>query len=542
MAFPLRLHAITYRAEEFFADKEVRVRAGDQVTSHRYGDLIRRARRLADSLRRLGLSSGDRVGTLQWNHAEHLECYLGVPNAGFVLHTLNLRLSADDLGYVIAHGGDRVVIVDSDQLALLLDCIAPGGPVEHVIVIGDDIDTTTVDLPGVVVHAYEDFLAGGDPDAAWADVAEDAPAGLCYTSATTGRPKGVVYTHRSQFLHALAICTADALGISERDTILPVVPFFHANAWGLPYAGTWMGSTFVLPGRHPSFAHVADLIESESVTFAAGVPTVLLGILAEQDERERDFASLTRLMSGGSAVPRAVAEAFQERWDALVVQPYGMTEASPVTHVSRVRSTHATATPQTQLEQRSSQGVLLPGLEMRLVDDSANPVPRDGASPGQILLRGPWVAEEYERDERTSDAFVDGWYHTGDVATVDEHGYVRLVDRTPDLIKSGGEWISSVALENALMAHEAVREAAVVGRSDDRWGERPVAFVVPEGERPPSDAELRAHLAERFVSYWLPDEFRLIDEIPKTGVGKFSKRTLRALVTHEQATVASAGQ
>jgi fatty-acyl-CoA synthase len=526
MDIPLRLHAVTERAERYFADKPVITRNGEGTEDVRcYGDVIERARHLVGGLRALGVGRGDRVATLCWNHHEHLESYLGVPNGGFVLHTLNFRLGRDDLAHVVAHAGDRVVIADVDQLELLANVLSEVDNVTDIVVVGGTGDRLPHQFGPRRVHTYEELLGG--PAAAWDDVPEDAPAGLCYTSATTGRPKGVLYTHRSQYLHALTVCLPDALAISEVDVVLPVVPFFHANAWGLPFAVTSMGATLVLPGTHPVADDTADLIERHGVTMAAAVPTVWRSVLEAQDNRERDFSTLSRIVSGGSAIPPSLAEAYEDRWGVLFVQPYGMTEASPITHVSRLRSTTASAPRAEQLRLRSTQGIPLPGIDVGVVSRSGLPVGRDGAEVGEVLLRGPWVADGYYGDDSGADAFHDGWYHSGDVARLDRDGYLTLVDRTKDVIKSGGEWISSVALENALMNHEAVAEAAVVAVPDERWVERPVACVVLRPGYTADPSQLTAHLAGEFPRFWLPDDIVFIEEIPKTGVGKFSKRTLR---------------
>ncbi len=534
MSTPLTLRAVTDRAERFFADKTVTARRHDGSLDVRtYGETIERARRLAGALPALGVGPGDRVGILAWNHHPYLEAYLGVPNAGFVLHNLNFRLHADDLRHVIGHGAPTVVIADTDQLELLDAALAGVGNVTHVVVTdesgpppagwpqGDGLGARTM-------VRYEELLASADPRTPWRAATEVDPVSICYTSATTaGRPKGVTYTHRSEYLHALAICAADAIAVSERDTVMPVAPFFHANAWGMPYASTWMGAAVVLPGPHPKPDDLADLIEVCGVTLAVGVPTIWIGVLEAQDRRRRDFGALQRIVCGGSAVPRGLAETFETRYGVTFLHAFGMTETT-VTHLCRCRSTLQRASRDEQLDQRCSQGVLLPGLDFALVNDQGAPVPQDGDAAGELLLRGPWVADGYLDDvERSAEAVVDGWLHTGDVATVDAHGYLRVVDRKSDLIKSGGEWISSVQLETALMSHAAVAEAAVVAVAHERWIERPVACVVLRPGATATADELLDHLRPSFAKFWLPDEVLFVAEIPKTSVGKFSKRALR---------------
>ncbi|HKP44034.1 long-chain-fatty-acid--CoA ligase [Mycobacterium sp.] len=534
MDVDLTLEPYVSRAEQLFAGTEIveRTTGGDVLTC--YGDVIARARRLAAALHGLGINPGDRVATLCWNTVAHLECYLGVPTGGFVLHTLNFRLPVADLRYVIGHADDQVVIVDTDQLGLLDEALEGLSGVRHVVVTGPVPVEIGANIVRREVHSYADLVAGADDDYQWPQLVEKQPAGLCYTSATTGRPKGVVYSHRSQVLHATTMCTADALAISERDVILPMTPFFHANAWGLPYAAPMTGARLVLAGAGPTPADIADLIEAHGVTVAAGVPTVWTGVLEAQRERERDFTSLNRIMSGGSAIPAALADEFETRYGTVFIQAYGMTEASPCTHICRLPAAMKDRSRDEQLAVRSTQGRVLPGLQMRLVNDAGKVVP-PGAGIGEIQLRGPWIADEYYRDELNSKAFQDGWYSSGDLATVDRDGFVALVDRKKDLIKSGGEWISSVELENALMGHEAVAEAAVVAVPHERWVERPLAFVATRPGAHVTADELRDRLRERFPAFWLPDAVRFVDEIPKTGAGKFAKRVLRELLQAERA-------
>ncbi|WP_063050365.1 long-chain-fatty-acid--CoA ligase [Nocardia arthritidis] len=530
----LTLELYITRAEQIFSNTEIVeiTPTGGYVT--RFGEVIERARRLAAALTELGVAPGSRVASLCWNTVSHLECYLGVPTGGFVLHTLNFRLPVEDLRYVIDHADDHVVIVDPDHLPLLDQALAGLSGVRHIVITRPFSGDLGVNISERTIHFYSDLVASPAPGYQWPALPEDEPAGLCYTSATTGRPKGVLYTHRSQVLHALTMCTADALAISERDVVLPMTPFFHANAWGLPYAATMAGATLILPGIRPTPADVADMIAAHGVTVAAGVPTVWTGVLEAQNERQRDFTGLNRIMSGGSAVPRALSDEFETRYGTVFIQAYGMTEASPCTHICRLPRSMSDSPRNEQMAIRSTQGRLLPGLQMRLVDEVGEPV-TPGTGPGEIQLRGPWIADEYYQDERTRTAFRDGWYTTGDLATVDGQGFVALVDRKNDLVKSGGEWISSVDLENALMGHEAVLEAAVVAVPHERWVERPLAFVTLRSGAHVNDEELRRHLLRWFPPFWVPDEFRIIDEVPKTGAGKFAKRVLRDRLASERA-------
>ena len=534
MDMDLTLGSYAIRAEQLYAHTTIIERTAHGDVSTCFGDAIGRARQLAAALHSLGVGAGDRVGTLCWNTVAHFECYLGVPAAGFVLHTLNFRLPVEDLRYVIEHADDQVVIVDADHLELLNSALDDLTAVRHIVVVGLIPKVIGANIARREVHSYSGLVSGGSTDYQWPEVAERDPAGLCYTSATTGRPKGVIYTHRSQVLHATTMCTADALAISERDVVLPMTPFFHANAWGLPYSVTMTGAKLILPGARPTPADIADMIETHGVTLAAGVPTVWTGVLESQREFERDFTSLDRIMSGGSAIPRALAGEFESRYGTLFIQAYGMTEASPCTHICRAPRAMADRPREEQLDVRSTQGRLLPGLQMRLVNDDGEVIAA-GAGIGEIQLRGPWIADQYYRaDAATNSAFSDGWYSTGDLATVDEHGFVSLVDRKKDLIKSGGEWISSVELENALMGHDAVAEAAVVAIPDARWVERPLAFVALRAGAQASDQELCDHLRQRFPAFWLPDEVRFVDAVPKTGAGKFAKRVMRDLLQAER--------
>lgn len=534
MDMDLTLGSYITRAEQLYAETMIveRTAEGDRRTC--YGDVIARARRLSAALDSLGVVAGERVATLCWNTVEHFECYLGMPAAGYVLHTLNFRLPVEDLRYVIEHADDQVVIVDAEHLGLLDEALGDISAVAHIVVVGTLPDDLGTNVSRRTVHLYADLVAGASTAYQWPDVAERTAAGLCYTSATTGRPKGVLYSHRSQVLHATTMCTADALAISEQDVILPMTPFFHANAWGLPYSATMTGAKLVLPGARPTSADIADLIEAHGVTVAAGVPTVWTGVLEAQRDSERDFTSLNRVMCGGSAIPRALADEFETRYGALFIQAYGMTEASPCTHICRAPRAIADRPRDEQLDVRSTQGRLLPGLHMRLVDDDGEVIAA-GAGIGEIQLRGPWIADQYYRaDAAANSAFRNGWYSTGDLATVDDKGFVSLVDRKKDLIKSGGEWISSVELENALMGHDAVAEAAVVAVPHARWVERPFAFVALRAGAAASSKELSDHLRERFPAFWLPDEMRFVAAIPKTGAGKFAKRVMRDLLHAER--------
>ncbi|AHY47336.1 Acyl-CoA synthetases (AMP-forming)/AMP-acid ligases II [Rubrobacter radiotolerans] len=521
----LTLTAILDRAQKLAARKEIVSRLADRsLHRYTYADFAVRAKRLAAALGSLGVEPGDRVATLMWNGYRHLEAYFGVPAAGAVLHTLNLRLHPDDLAYIMNHAEDRVLIVDENLLPLyeaVRDRVNP----DHVVVAREGEEPAPEGMLD-----YEELLASvEESDFTPPDLDERDAAAMCYTSGTTGRPKGVLYSHRSLALHSLMHLAADTLAVSERDTTLPVVPMFHANAWGLPFSSALAGSKQVMPGPHLDPESLLELFQDEDVTITAGVPTIWLGILQTLDkEPERyDLSKLRAMLVGGSAPPESLIRAFRERHGLTVLQGWGMTETSPLATTASLTSEVLAEDADTIYRYRAKQGYPVPFVEVRLRGEDGL-APWDGETMGEIELRGPWVASSYYESPDSADKFAeDGWLKTGDIATVDERGYIELKDRTKDLIKSGGEWISSVALENALMGHDAVAEAAVIATPDERWGERPLACVVFKEGRSATPEELREHLAKSFASWQLPDSYRVIEEIPKTSVGKFKKTELR---------------
>ena len=520
----LTVPAILRRAETLFGARDVVSRRADRrLDRSTYAACGARARRLAAALRRLGVAPGDRVATLCWNHAAHLEAYFGIPLAGGVIHTLNLRLPPEDLAYIINHAGDRVLIVDASLLPLferIKDLVA----LPHTIVVGEH-GSLTPDLLD-----YDRLLDQADP--APVDLPEpderDAAA-MCYTTGTTGRPKGVLYSHRALVLHSLAIALPDALDLREADTILPVVPMFHANAWGLPYTAALVGAKLVLPGPYLDPPSLVDLFQTERVTIAAGVPTIWMGLLQLLDDRPGawDLSSLRALLVGGSAAPQAMIEAFDRRHGLQIVHAWGMTETTPAGTVSRLAPDQAGEPGEERYRSRARQGRPLPFIEIRARGDDGL-VPWDGRTMGELEVRGPWVAGAYFDAHDSADRFTDdGWFRTGDIVTIDARGSIALTDRAKDLIKSGGEWISSVALENALMGHPDVAEAAVVPTADARWGERPLAVVVVKPGRTVTADALRAFLAPAFPKWWLPEAVEFVSEIPRTSAGKFKKSALR---------------
>ncbi|MCU1461061.1 MAG: long-chain fatty acid--CoA ligase [Acidimicrobiales bacterium] len=521
--YPLTLPHAFHRAERLFGDKSIVTATAVGIERTTYGSWAERTRRLGGVLRDLDLTADARVATFGWNTARHLELYFAIPCTGRVLHTLNIRLFADQLTYIANHAEDEVVFADRSLLGLLWPLVDTFDTVRHVIVM-DDGKGEIPDDPRIL-H-YEELLAAAAP-VEFAIDDENAAAAMCYTSGTTGNPRGVVYSHRSTVLHSTAVMFADTIGVGERDVILPVVPMFHANAWGLAHAAVLAGASLVFPGPDLSPPALVDLIERERVTVAAGVPTIWMGVLPLL--AGRDVSSLRAIPCGGSAVPRALSEGFRAATGMPLLQAWGMTETSPVASVCRIRSTLADRPEEELADIRATAGVAVPLVDVRIVaPDTIDELPWDGESSGELQCRGPWIASTYYNDPRSGESFTkDGWLRTGDVAAISPAGYIRLVDRTKDVIKSGGEWISSVELENELMAHPKIAEAAVIAVPHEQWVERPLACVVVKpGETLTAD-EVLDFLRPRVAKWWLPDDVAFIDEVPKTSVGKFSKKTLR---------------
>ena len=521
--FPLTVHHILRRLRTSHPHGEV-VTLGEGGARERmsYGESAERIDRLARVLRKLGVGPGDRVATFAWNNQRHFELYFAIPCVGAVLHTLNIRLFADQLTYIVNHAENRLIFVDA-SLVQLLEKLAPSLPgVRHYIVMGEG---EAGELPNAL--RYEELLSeAGEGSFDYPEVNERQAAALCYTSGTTGHPKGVLYSHRSISLHSTATLMRDGVGLSREDRVLAVVPMFHVNAWGLPHGAALAGADLILPDRHLQAEPLAGLIAAECPTLMGCVPTIFADLLRYADEHpEVELSSLTNAACGGSAVPRKLMQDFQERHGVRIFQAWGMTETSPVATYSRPdeRSEHDDA----YWGDRAKQGRALPWVELRLIGEDGTEVPWDGRSTGEIEVRGPWIAARYFDSEEDAQKFRGGWLRTGDVATVDGRGYVQITDRSKDLIKSGGEWISSVELENAVMAHPGVLEAAVIARPDERWAERPLCCVVLREGVSVSVAELCEHLRGRVASWWIPEEFAFVPEVPKTSVGKFDKKVLR---------------
>ncbi|MEU6034043.1 long-chain fatty acid--CoA ligase [Actinomadura sp. NPDC047616] len=519
--FPLTIASIMRHGTGVFGDTQVATWTGDGTRRITYGELGERVARLAGALRALGVDGDQRVATFMWNNAEHLEAYLAVPSMGAVLHTLNIRLFPDQLAYIADHAEDRVVIVDGSLVPLLAPVLPRMKTVRDVVVVGA-ADTAPLADAGKELHSYEELLAASQPTFDWPEIDERSAAAMCYTSGTTGNPKGVVYSHRSAYLHSMTACTANAMGLGAQDRVLPVVPMFHANAWGLPYAALMAGASLIMPDRFLQAEPLVRIIETERPTVAGAVPTIWNDVLRYARDNGSDLGSLRLVPCGGSAVPESLMRGYDEI-GVRIVQAWGMTETSPLATVAHPP---VTADGEESWRYRVTQGRVLAGLDVRIVGDGDVVLPNDGTSVGEVEIRGPWVTGAYHRDEDPA-RFHDGWLRTGDVGTLSPDGYLVLTDRAKDVIKSGGEWISSVELENQLMAHPDVVEAAVVGVPDDRWQERPLASVVVRDGATVGAEQLREFLAGRVPRWQLPERWTFIPEIPKTSVGKFDKKVLR---------------
>jgi fatty-acyl-CoA synthase len=491
---------------------------GERIGRTTFAHLASRAARLAAGLRRLGIGPGDRVGTFCWNTPEHLECYFAAPSMGAVLHLLNVRLFPDQLGYIVNHAADRVVIVDASLVPVLAKAAGQFRTVERYVIIGKPCES----LPGECID-YEDLLSGEQPEADWPEVDERSAAAMCYTSGTTGNPKGVVYSHRSIYLHSMGVVAPSCAGLSDRDRLLVAPSMFHANSWGLPHAAWLAGSDLIFPGRYLQAAPLCRLIEEERPTVAAGVPTIWNDVLRFADAHTVDFSSLRLVLSAGSSVPRSLIEGFHEKHGVRLVQAWGMTETSPLVTIAHPPKD---CPPGSEIDYHATAGRVMGGCEMRIVNEG-KVLPNDGESIGEVQVRGPWITGAYYGGEG-ADKFDDGWLCTGDMGTLDARGYLQIKDRTKDVIKSGGEWVSSVELENAIMAHPDVVESAVIGVPDTRWDERPLACVVLRTGAACSAADLRGFLKDRVVKWWIPERWVFVEEIPKTSVGKFDKKVLRS--------------
>jgi fatty-acyl-CoA synthase len=495
---------------------------GDRIST--YAEVGDRVEQLAKALTKLGVEREERVATFGWNHQEHLEAYFAISSMGAVMHTLNIRLFPEQLAFIVNHAQDKVIIVDDCLVPVLGKIAKQLTTVEHIIIVGDGDLGDLQDAPRASFHRYDDLIEAESPGFEWPTLDERAPASMAYTSGTTGDPKGVVYSHRSTVLHSYGMTSGAVAGLNERDIILAIVPMFHANGWGLPYAGWWVGSDLLMPNQFLQAEPLVHMIRRHRPTFGAGVPTIWTALLHYGEDHEIDLSSFRLLICGGSAVPESLMRAYEERYDVTLLQLWGMTETSPVGSLADVPKG---VVGDERWRYRARTGRPVAGIELRIVDAGGNVLPWDGESVGEIECRGPWVTGSYYGVD-AAEKFHDGWLCTGDVGFIDERGYAQITDRAKDVIKSGGEWISSVELENTLIAHPEVLEAAVVGVPDEKWDERPLACVVRKEGTAVGPDELRAHLEDKVAKWWLPERWAFVAEIPKTSVGKFDKKVLRA--------------
>jgi len=518
---PLLISGILRHGQQVYGASRVVTVTGPEAESVEatFADVADRSERLAKALGRLGIGDSDRVGTFLWNNQTHLEAYLAVPAMGAVLHTLNLRLFPEQLAYVINHAEDQVIICDASIAGLLARVRDQIPTVRHIITVGAG-DTSPL---GETLD-YETLLAAEEPGYDWPRLDERQAAAMCYTSGTTGNPKGVVYSHRSTFLHTMAITSGSSLGINERDSVLSIVPMFHANAWGTPYAGFMTGADLIMPQQFLQAAPLSAIINRFRPTISAGVPTIWSDLLRYSQTNPVDLSCLRMITAGGAAVPRLLIERFRDELGVQMVQGWGMTETSPLCSLA---TPPRQATPEEEIEWRAKTGRIVPGVEVRICADDGAVLPNDGVAVGEFEVRGPWITGSYYGDP-SPDRFHDGWLRTGDIGSLDPLAYMQISDRSKDVIKSGGEWISSVELENEVMAHPGVVEAAVIAVPDERWSERPLVAVVLEDGVELSPDELLEFLTPRVSRWWLPERWAIIEEVPKTSVGKFDKKVLRA--------------
>ncbi len=526
MDYPLTLTHFFERSRRLFATKRLATRvAGAPLFRYTYADFAERVSRLAGVLRALSIGKGDRVGTFAWNSHRHLEIYWAAPLSGAILHTVNIRLSPRDLTYIINHAGDSILFVDASLWPIIEPIRKDLPSVRHYVIMPD----AGVPTPAGVLE-YESLLETARPVTDWPSLDETDAAGMCYTSGTTGHPKGVVYSHRAIFLHSMAVAMVDTLGISERDVILHIVPMFHANAWCVPFAAVMVGATQIFAGPNPQPRDIAEMVQAEKVTFVGAVPTVWIAVKELVEKEDFDLSSIRCIPIGGSAAPRSLLEAYDTQFGVRMTHAWGMTEMTPLGTVSRLKSYMESWPNDERYGVRAKQGYAVAGVDLRAIDEAGREVPWDGGSAGELQVRGPWVVSGYyDNPEGAKQFTADGWFRTGDVVTIDPEGYIRITDRTKDLIKSGGEWISSVDLEGLIMAHPKVLEAAVIAIPHPRWVERPLACVVakPEHRGTLTASDIIEFLRPQVPKWWLPDEVVFLEAIPKTSVGKFDKKVLR---------------
>ena len=522
--YPLLLSTLYDNAVWQYGQQEIiSVEADRSIHRTTYAETDVRIRKLATALGNLGVGQGEPVATFAWNNHRHHELYWATVNTGRVCHTLNIRLFPDQLTYIVNHAKDKMIFVDPDLAPAIAPLVKTFETVEQIVIMGNTTEGSGI--PGAI--AYEDLIDDVEPYEAWPILDERSAMMFCYTSGTTGHPKGVAYTQRSTYLHTISNLATNPIDAS--DNVLPVVPMFHAAAWGYPFMAVTVGAKLTYPGPDLSGKGITDLFVNERVTFSAGVPTVWLGIKAHLEANpDTDISHVRALFCGGSAVPRSMIDWFEKNADARVIQGWGMTETNPVASAATLKPWMEHLSWDDQLDVLETAGRPIPGLQVKIVDEFGDPLPNDGEAFGELLIRGPWIAAEYYKDERSSQSFVDGWLRTGDVCKITPDGYIRITDRAKDVIKSGGEWISSLDVENEIMGHADVAEATVVGLSHPKWQERPVAFIVRSEGSTVTAEDITAYLETRIASWWMPDEVIFIDSIPKTGTGKFDKKVVRA--------------
>jgi fatty-acyl-CoA synthase len=519
------MRPLLWRAANFYPNKQIVSRTHTGENRYNYSSYSNRVNRLAHALTEYGIQQGDRVATLSWNHHKHFETYFSVPLIGAQLHTINPLLSSEQIQYILADADDQLIFVDRSFVPILKSAIDTISTIEKGdLILMDNSRMDDFDIP-----TYEEFIRSHPPTYDWPDLDENQPAGLCYTSGTTGDPKGVEYTHQMLWGHTMSMLTPQGIPITDDDTVMPVVPMFHVNAWGFPLAATTAGAGHVYPGPSPDSADIVELIEREKVTISAGVPSVWLKVIDYAENNEVNFTSLDTIAVGGSAVPKSMIRWFDTH-DTEVIHAWGMTEASPIGTVSNLKSSLTDIEYESRVDQRAKQGIPLPGVEIQAIGDDGKKVPWDNETLGELWIRGPWITTEYFGHSDTSEeSFENGWLRTGDIVTIDDEGYINIVDRAEDIIKSGGEWISSIKIENIIMKHDGVIETAVIGVPDEKWQERPAAFIIPDESINPNTLtdRITSHIESEYPSWWVPDTIEYVDKIPKTGTGKISKKDIR---------------
>ncbi|MGB7405722.1 MAG: long-chain-fatty-acid--CoA ligase [Pacificimonas sp.] len=522
--WPLLVWKLIDHAAENHGSREI-VSLTCEGGEHRsnWAEIHKRSKQVASALTSLGMKPGDRAATLAWNTHRHIECWYGISGMGAVAHTVNPRLFEDQIVYILNHAADRVLFFDISFVDMVRTIRPRLDSVEHFVLMTDRAHMPDDEN----FLCYEELISEGDASFAWAEVDENTPAGLCYTSGTTGNPKGVLYTHRSNVLHTLGGLGKDAMGIGSEDVVLPVVPMYHANAWGLPYSCAAVGAKMVMGGPHFDAPTLHKLLMKEGATFTAAVPTVWLGMLQHLEETKGDLGKLDRVVIGGSAVPRSMIEEFKMKYDVDVIHAWGMTEMSPLGTLGSLSAEAAELPLEEQFDIKTKQGRAVFGVELKITDDDGNQLARDGEAFGHLLVRGPWCVGEYYGGDGGVILDEDGWFDTGDVATIDEHGYMQITDRAKDVIKSGGEWISSIELENEAVAAPGVAEAAVIGLPHPKWDERPLLVCVAKAGSSPTKNDVLSHLEGRIAKWWTPDDVVFVEEIPHTATGKIQKLTLR---------------